>query len=354
MLKQFGSAAVMFMAAAVSALMVAAPAAAQVSRFHQDFKPSEFNAASPGLAVGEVNIGPTQFAMPGFGWDENHGQQARPGVFFPNVSGLNPEDATNRAFVFLFGNTGQNSSTFTSTTTPGNTFPVGGIDPTLPANNGLGFTWSQHLENNAGGNPVHVHVAVQTTGGNWFESQQDFPTGTLGQGSQGNYDLQTLTYNPLKANWLTLTLGATGPDGVTVGAQPAVNLTGNIIGMGFVASFVQQSTVHIDFADIGIPPVPGDVDGDRHTTIADYNIIKANFGTNVATRSLGDLNGDGVVNLVDFSQWKINNGLFGSGGGSLSNGSVPEPASAVLMALSLPLGWGMLRLRKKNLSRRLA
>ena len=36
----------------------------------------------------------------------------------------------------------------------------------------------------------------------------------------------------------------------------------------------------------------------------DYNVIKSHFGTNVAGRALGDLTGDGVVNLLDFAQWK--------------------------------------------------
>ena len=216
--------------------ITATPAAAQVSIYHMDFKPADFNPASPGLAAGETNIGPTNFAMPGFGWDETHGQQGRPGVFFPNVAGLNPEDPTNRAFVFLFGTAGQTNSTFTSTTTPGSTFPAGGINPTLPANAGLGFTWSQHLEANAGGNPVHVRFAVQTAAGSWYASNAVFDTGTVGQGSQGNYDPELLTYNPAKANWLNLTIGAAAADGVTIGATPAADLTGNITGIGFIGA----------------------------------------------------------------------------------------------------------------------
>ena len=305
MFKKFGSATLLFLAVAAATLAVVAPAAAQVSLYHMDFKPADFNATSPGLAAGELNIGPTNFAMPGFGWDETHGQQARPGVFYPNVAGSNPEDPGNRAFLFLFGAAGQTNSSFTSidmqnTDLAPVKFPVGGIDPTLPANAGLGISWSQHLETTAGGNPVHVRVAVQTTGGSWYASNAVFDTGTVGAGSQGNFDPQQLLYSPVKTNWLNLTIGATAADGVTIGAAPASNLTGNITGVGFIGSFVQQSTVHIDFVDIGIPPVPGDVNGDRLVTTADYNIIKANFGTNVAGRSLGDLNGDGAVESARF------------------------------------------------------
>ncbi len=363
MLKQFGSAASSMVAVAASVLTAtfligAIPAAAQVSLYHMDFKPADFNPASPGLVEGELNIGPTNFAMPGFGWDETHGQQARPGVFFPNAAGSAPEDPGNRAFVFLFGAADQNSSTFTSTTTPGSTFPAAGIDPTLPANAGLGITWSQHLEANAGGNPVHVRVAVQTAGGNWYASNGIFDTGTVGQGSQGNYDPQALLYNPAKANWLNLTLGATAAEGVTIGATPALDLTGNITGVGFVASFVAQSTVHIDFVDVGIPPVPGDVNGDRIVDLVnDYAVIRSNFGTNVASRLLGDVTGDGVVNLFDFAQWKNNYPFPAGGDGSMAYFDsllVPEPASAALLALCVPFGWSLLRVRRKNSVRRSA
>jgi hypothetical protein len=348
MLRHFGTSAALGIAVVSFALVTATQTHAQVSLYHMDFSPDDFDPNSPGLVEGEMNIGPTNFAMPGFGWDETHGQQGRPGVYFPNVAGADPETPGNRAFVYLFGTTDQNSSTFTSTTTPGSTFPAAGIDPTLPDNDGLGISWSQHLENNAAGNPVNVRVAVQTASGNWFASNAVFPTGTVGQGSQGNYDPQALLYNPAKENWLNLTLGATAEEGVTIGAQPGANLTGNITGVGFVAAFLAQSTVHIDFVDVGIPPVPGDVTGDRMVKIEDYNVIKMNFGTNVAARVDGDLTGDGVVNLFDFAEWKDHYVPPGAGSGG---GAVPEPAGLLLMSISLLLSWGFLRPGQKNSSR---
>jgi hypothetical protein len=351
MTKQFKTVVVLVMAAACPVLVVVTPAAAQVSLYHMDFKPADFNPASPGLVPGELNIGPNNYAMPGFGWDETHGQAGRPGVYFPNVPGLNAEDPTNRAFVFLFGANGQTNSTFTSTTTPGSTFPAGGIDPTDPDNVGLGVSWSQHLETTAGGNPVNVRVAVQTAGGNWYASNAVFPTGTVGQGSQGNYDPQSLEYKPAKANWLNLTIGATPAEGVTIGEQPAVDLSGNITGVGLIAAFVStaSSTVHVDFVDVGIPPVPGDVNGDRIVDIVnDYAKIKMNFGLNVAGRTDGDVTGDGIVNLLDFAQWKDNHPFPGSGGGSGSN--VPEPSTGLLI-FGLALGGASLRLRKNRSDR---
>jgi hypothetical protein len=345
MIKRIGSRIVLVAAGALAASILAAPAFAQVSLYHMDFKPADVTVA--------ITDGPNNYAMTDFGWDNTHGQAGAPGVYFPNVAGLNPEDPSNRAFVYLFGSTGQSSSTFTSSNTTsgataGSNFPAGGINPSLPANAGLGFSWSQHLENNDGGVPVNVRVAVQTAAGNWYASNSVFPTGITGAGSQGNFDPQQLIYNPLKANWLNLTIGAAPADGVTIGAAPGVDLTGNITGIGFVAQFLStaSSTVHIDFVDVGIPPVPGDVNGDRAVTMADYNIIKGAFGTNVPGRAQGDLNGDGVVNLLDFAQWK--NNFVGPGSGSLGTGSVPEPATAVLMALSLPMVWLIVRSRKRT------
>ncbi len=75
--------------------------------------------------------------------------------------------------------------------------------------------------------------------------------------------------------------------------------------------------------------------------------IKANFGTNVASRTFGDVTGDGVVNLFDFAQWK-DNYPFPAGGSGACSGTIPEPTGAVLIALGLPLGWGLRRLRRRS------
>jgi hypothetical protein len=196
-----------------------------------------------------------------------------------------------------------------------------------------------------------VRVAVQTAAGSWYVSNAVFDTLTTGGGAQADFQPQVLTYNPAKANWFDLTIGALPEDGVTIGAQPAVDLTGNITGVGFVAAFTAtgSTTVHIDFVDVGIPPVPGDVTGDRMVTMDDYDVIKANFGVQVPGRTDGDVTGDGVVNLLDFSQWKDNFPFPASGGGGVDgSGAVPEPAGAVLVALGVSLGWGVMRRRKRD------
>jgi hypothetical protein len=79
----------------------------------------------------------------------------------------------------------------------------------------------------------------------------------------------------------------------------------------------------------------------------DYNIIKANFGTDVASRELGDVTGDGVVNLLDFGQWKDNFPLSGSASGSAA-AQVPEPTSAAVGALVVALGAALPRIRRRS------
>jgi hypothetical protein len=64
--------------------------------------------------------------------------------------------------------------------------------------------------------------------------------------------------------------------------------------------------------------------------------------------------GDGVVNLLDFAQWKDNYPFPAGGDGSMAYFDsllAPEPSSVALMALSLILGCGPLRLRKQGAAR---
>lgn len=49
------------------------------------------------------------------------------------------------------------------------------------------------------------------------------------------------------------------------------------------------------------PPKAGDVDGDGVINLRDFSILASNFGRTGLSRAQGDLNGDGTVGLVDFS-----------------------------------------------------
>jgi uncharacterized lipoprotein YddW (UPF0748 family) len=85
---------------------------------------------------------------------------------------------------------------------------------------------------------------------------------------------------------------------------------------------------------------PGDATGDRQVNLADFGILRANFGSIDADARTGDFNGDGLVNLADFGILRAN---FGNQPQvALLDAwvaTVPEPASAgvVLAATSLLL-----------------
>jgi len=73
--------------------------------------------------------------------------------------------------------------------------------------------------------------------------------------------------------------------------------------------------------------VVGDVNGDRVVDILDFGIIRDNFRTGT-TPSDGDLNFDGSVDFDDFQIWKT---AFGGGGPA----SVPEPGALALLGVAL-------------------
>lgn len=81
----------------------------------------------------------------------------------------------------------------------------------------------------------------------------------------------------------------------------------------------------------------GDVNDDGSVTVADFELIRANFLLDVASRADGDLDRSGTVDLDDWNEFKVE---FINGGGSLAelNGAIPEPSSAVLLALISSLG----------------
>lgn len=92
-------------------------------------------------------------------------------------------------------------------------------------------------------------------------------------------------------------------------------------------------------ADAPLPPIPGDVDGNRVVNDADFQIIRGNFFNTVTTREEGDLNRDGLVDFADFDEWKT----ASLGGGGVN--AVPEPASLWLTLSALMFCGGRRRRR---------
>lgn len=84
--------------------------------------------------------------------------------------------------------------------------------------------------------------------------------------------------------------------------------------------------------------VPGDTDGDGVVEDSDLTPISTNFlntvvqGAPLTMRAQGDLNLDGVVNFLDFREWKTARFPVAPAGSS-----VPEPAAATLAAVALAL-----------------
>jgi len=84
-----------------------------------------------------------------------------------------------------------------------------------------------------------------------------------------------------------------------------------------------------------LPPIAGDLDGNRVVNLADYTIFKNEWmqhGSGLAA----DLNSDGVVDLKDFPLFKADYQAFNGGGGTdfLPPAPVPEPATAALAFLA--------------------
>jgi hypothetical protein len=84
------------------------------------------------------------------------------------------------------------------------------------------------------------------------------------------------------------------------------------------SSVWSEGTADFGFATFVDPARPGDVNLDGEVDLADFGVLKTNFGAG-ARRIGGDLTGDGLVGLADFGELKAN---FGKSAAA----AVPEPA----------------------------
>ena len=108
------------------------------------------------------------------------------------------------------------------------------------------------------------------------------------------------------------------------------------------------TVANIDFSPANAT-LPGDLNGDHVVNTVDYGILTSHwFQTGITNGTAsGDMNGDGTVNLVDFAIFKQDYINFNGGGGS-GLAAVPEPSTFVLVALAVPGGYYFLKRRKKS------
>jgi autotransporter-associated beta strand protein len=84
--------------------------------------------------------------------------------------------------------------------------------------------------------------------------------------------------------------------------------------------------------------VAGDYNNDGTVNAADYTLWRNNLGSNFQLQNEGGIT-PGVVDQADYDYWKSRFGATsGAGSGGLAgNSAVPEPASAMLIAMGLGL-----------------
>jgi hypothetical protein len=97
-----------------------------------------------------------------------------------------------------------------------------------------------------------------------------------------------------------------------------------------------------------INSTPGDVTGEGTVDINDFNVIRDHLFDTVSPHTDGDLNYDGIVDFFDFRYWKNNAPPAVAASVSLSDLTVPEPASALVLAIGAALGAFAMRRDVRN------
>jgi hypothetical protein len=80
--------------------------------------------------------------------------------------------------------------------------------------------------------------------------------------------------------------------------------------------------------------LPGDFNGNQVVDAADYVVWRNNVGAADESSLHGNGNGLGGVDQLDYAHWKAHFGNSSLGAGGLTNSTVPEPATWLLVALA--------------------
>jgi hypothetical protein len=117
----------------------------------------------------------------------------------------------------------------------------------------LAFSWEQRLENqkddndtDVTGTPAELRLAIEV-GGKWYASEAAFKTTPAGVTSSGQWDAQKITFDPAAKKWREVTLAG---ESAKLGGTPGSDLSGDLTGVGFVATFAQHQTVNFHFVEI--------------------------------------------------------------------------------------------------------
>ena len=208
------------------------------------------------------------------------------------------------------------------------------VDDVL-SNNWTAGTLIKEITLQPGNMPVSDQVfRFDLTAGDVFTLPQR-DAGTTG------YGLEISTPNALSSDGNPGTLWFTAP------ATPSVDYYAG-------GRYYTETAASSAFRDVGLSLVastevacdPGDVNCDTVVDEDDLAVIAAHFRQSGA-REDGDLSGNGFIDFDDFDQWKKNfPGAFpGSAAGLF--GTVPEPASGLLVGCGLAGVWSMARRRPR-------
>lgn len=171
----------------------------------------------------------------------------------------------------------------------------------------------------------------------------------VGDGSGQTWDVLTGDENRVVEAFL---MGSTAlEDGVTVTLPGAWNGTAEDLELEIVTTSNESLSVDVSYMGEGTgnqgvgvvcdPNTGGDLDGNGRVEFADFLILSAGFGNQVASHAEGDIDCNGSVEFSDFLVLSAN---FGTSVAAES-ASVPEPNTAVMLSCLLLVGSAVRRRR---------